>query len=107
MQWLRTQAALDRDQLCVVINRYDKSAAISATEIQKALGCADPALVPNDFGLVSECINSGRPLLDSARNAAITKAVMALETRLGGASAQARAGLLSRTFSTLLGGRTS
>jgi pilus assembly protein CpaE len=106
LQWLRTEAALGRDQLCVVINRYDKAATISAADVQKALGCAEPALVPNDFALVSECINGGTPLLDSARGAAITKAVMALETRLGGVSAQARSGLLSRTFSNLLGGRT-
>jgi hypothetical protein len=61
--------------------------------------------VPNDFKLVSECINSGTPLLDHARGAAITKAVMALETRLGGSAARPRSGVLARTFSNLLSGR--
>jgi pilus assembly protein CpaE len=105
LQWLRTEGAVARDRLCVVVNRYDKGAQISAADIQKGLSCDDPVLVPNDFRMVSECINSGTPLLDHARGAAITKAVMSLETRLGGASARPRSGVLARTFSNLLGGR--
>lgn len=105
LQWLRADAGAGRDQLCIVVNRYDKGAAISAADIQKALSCDEPVLVPNDFRLVSECINSGTPLLDHARGAAITKAVMALQTRLGGASTRQRSGVLARTFSNLLSGR--
>jgi pilus assembly protein CpaE len=105
LQWLRTEGGVARDQLCVVVNRYDKAASISVADIQKALSCNEPVLVPNDFRLVSECINSGTPLLDHARGAAITKAVMTLETRLGGSSARPRSGVLARTFSNLLSGR--
>jgi pilus assembly protein CpaE len=105
LQWLRTEGALSRDQLCVVVNRYDKAAPITVADVRKALACDEPMLVPNDFRLVSECINSGTPLASHARNAAITKALMALETRLGGTSARARSGLLARTFSNLLGAR--
>ncbi len=105
LQWLRTEGLVARDRLCIVINRYDKGAPISAADVQKALSCDEPVLVPNDFRLVSECINSGTPLLDHARGAAITKAVMGLQTQLGGASARPRSGVLARTFSNLLGGR--
>ena len=98
VQWLRGEGGVARDQLCIVVNRYDKSASISTADIQKALNCNEPLLVPNDFRLVSECINSGTPLLDQARGAAITKAVMSLQTR-------PRAGVLARTFSNLLSGR--
>ena len=105
VQWLRSEGGVARDQLCIVVNRYDKAAAISVADIQKALSCNEPVLVPNDFRLVSECINSGTPLLDHARSAAITKAVMNLETRLGGSSARPRSGVLARTFSNLLSGR--
>ncbi len=104
VQWLRAEGGVARDQLCLVVNRYDKGASISTADIQKALGCNEPLLVPNDFRLVTECINSGTPLLDQARGAAITKAVMTLQTRLGGASAPTR-GALARTFSNLLSGR--
>jgi pilus assembly protein CpaE len=105
LQWLRTEGGVARDQLCVVVNRHDKAASISVPDIQKALNCNEPVLVPNDFKLVSECINSGTALLDHARGAAITKAVMALETRLGGSAARPRSGVLARTFSNLLSGR--
>jgi pilus assembly protein CpaE len=105
VQWLRGEGGVGRDQLCVVVNRYDKAASISVADIEKALGCSDPVLVPNDFRMVSECINSGTPLLDRARGAAITKAVMTLETRLGGSAARPRSGVLARTFSNLLSGR--
>ncbi|HKS54589.1 MAG TPA: hypothetical protein VJS12_04855 [Steroidobacteraceae bacterium] len=105
VQWLRSEGGVARDQLCIVVNRYDKAASISVADIQKALSCNEPVLVPNDFRLVSECINSGTPLLDHARSAAITKAVMNLETRLGGSAARPRSGVLARTFSNLLSGR--
>jgi pilus assembly protein CpaE len=105
VQWLRSEGGVARDQLCVVVKRYDKAASISVADIQKALSCNEPVLVPNDFRLVSECINSGTPLLDHARSAAITKAVMNLETRLGGSAARPRSGVLARTFSNLLSGR--
>ena len=104
LQWLRGEGGVARDRLCIVVNRYDKGAPISAADIQKALGCDEPVLVPNDFRMVSECINSGTPLLEHARGAAITKAVMSLQTRLGGASTRPRAGVLARTFSNLLSG---
>jgi pilus assembly protein CpaE len=106
VQWLRTDVGVAKDQLCVVINRYEKEADVTADDIQKTLACNAPTLVPNDFKTVSECINSGTALLDYAGNTAITRAVMSLETRLGGTSAQARPGMLARTFSNLLPGRS-
>lgn len=106
MQWLRSEVGAVKDQLCVVINRYEKSSDVTAADIQKTLACNDPALVPNDFKTVSECINSGTPLLDYAGSASITRAVMTLETRLGGSSAQPRSSAIARTFSSLIPGRT-
>lgn len=106
VQWLRTDVGVSKDQLFVVINRYEKDAAVSVEDIQKTLACNTPTLVPNDFRTVSECINSGTALLDYAGNSAITRAIMALETKLGGTSAQARQSVIARTFSNLLPGRS-
>lgn len=106
MQWLRSDVGAVKDQLCVVINRYEKGSEVTASDIHKALACNDPMLVPNDYKTVSECINSGTALLDYAGSASITRAVMALETRLGGTSAQPRSGVIARTFSNLLPGRS-
>jgi pilus assembly protein CpaE len=106
VQWMRTDVGVGKDQLCVVINRYEKDAVVAVEDIQKTLASNAPTLVPNDFRLVSECINSGTALLDHAGNAAITRAVMTLETRLGGTSAQVRPGVIARTISNLLPGRS-
>lgn len=106
IQWLRSEVGVAKDQLCVVVNRHEKSSEIGVEDIQKTLACNAPALVPNDFKTVSECINSGTALLDYAASASITRAVMTLETRLGGASVQPRSGVLARTFSSLIPGRS-
>lgn len=106
VQWLRSEVGISKDQLCVVINRHEKNAVVAVDDIQRTLACSAPILVPNDFGTVSSCINSGTALLDYAGKAAITRAVMNLETRLGGTSAQARSGVIARTFSNLIPGRT-
>jgi pilus assembly protein CpaE len=106
IQWLRSDVGVGKDQLVLVVNRYEKDAAVTVDDIHKTLACNAPTLVPNDFRLVSECINSGTALLDHAGNAAITRALMALETRLGGTSAEVRPGMIARTLSSLLPGRS-
>ncbi|HXR92675.1 MAG TPA: AAA family ATPase [Steroidobacteraceae bacterium] len=102
MNCLRRDLAVSADRITAVINRYEKDSPISTEDIRSTIGCADLLAVPNDYRSVSECIAAGRPLLEHVRTAAITKAVMALETRLGGTAATARPGLLARTFSSLI-----
>lgn len=106
VQWLRGEVGVSKDQLCVVVNRYEKNAAVTVDDIQRTLACHAPSLVPNDFQTVSECIDSGTALLDRANGASITRAVMTLETQLGGTSAQPRSGVIARTFSSLIPGRS-
>ncbi|MFC4313500.1 CpaE family protein [Steroidobacter flavus] len=106
IQWLRSDVGVVKDQLCVVVNRHEKGSDVTVEDIQKTLACNAPTLVPNDFKTVSECINSGTALLDYAGTASITRAVMTLETRLGGVSAQPRSGVIARTFSSLIPGRS-
>jgi pilus assembly protein CpaE len=106
MQWLRSDIGVAKDQLCVVVNRHEKGSDVTVEDIQRTLACNPPTLVPNDFKTVSECINSGTALLDYAAAASITRAVMTLETRLGGVSAQPRSGVLARTLSSLIPGRS-
>lgn len=102
MNCLRRDLAVSADRIVVVVNRYEKDSPISADDIRSTVGCADVSIVPNDYRAVSECVAAGRPLLEHVRTAAITKAVMALETRVGGTAAIARPSLLARTFSSLI-----
>src|SRR5262249_41805979 len=98
---LRRDLAVGKDRIVTVVNRHDKDAAIGVEDIRNTLGCSEVSLVPNDFRTVSECIETGTPLFARARSAAITKAVMALQSRLGGAPTDERSSsLLARTFSS-------
>jgi pilus assembly protein CpaE len=102
---LRRELGVSKDRILVVVNRYDKDAAVTAEDIRSTLACGDLSLVPNDFRTVSECVNTGMPLLMRARNATVTRAVLDLQSRLGG-NLTDRQGLLARTFSGFLKSRT-
>jgi pilus assembly protein CpaE len=97
---MRNDLGVSKDRLLVVVNRYDKKSGITVEDIRTTLACGEVFLVPNDFRTVSECVNTGTPLLVAAQNAAITRAVLTLQLRLGGVAAEQR-GLLARTFSGL------
>ena len=106
LQWLRGDLGVTKDQLSVVLNRYDKRSPITLEDVQKALGSENPpVLVPNDFQSASECVNTGTPLLTYARGAAITRAVLDLQARLDGSSTPSAGGLLARTWSSFVSGR--
>lgn len=82
---LRKDLAVARDRICVVVNRYDRNAAVTLKDIEKALSSSDLVQIPNDFRVVSDCVNTGAPLYEYARNAAVTRALLALHKRLIGA----------------------
>jgi pilus assembly protein CpaE len=97
---MRNDLGVSKERLLVVVNRYDKNGGITVDDIRTTLACGDVFTVPNDFRTVSECINTGTPLLTAARSAAISRAVLTLQRRLGGVAPD-RQGLLARTLSGL------
>jgi pilus assembly protein CpaE len=97
---MRNDLGVSKDRLLVVVNRYDKKSEITVEDIRTTLAGGEVFLVPNDFRTVTECINTGTPLLMAAQNAAITRAILTLQLRLGGVAAEQRS-LLARTFSGL------
>lgn len=105
-QCLRRDLLISKDRIITVVNRYEKDSPIGLDDIRGTLSCGELATVPNDFRTVSDCINTGSPLLTRARGSAISKAVMTLETKLGGTSAVERPGLLERTFSNFIKSRS-
>jgi pilus assembly protein CpaE len=98
---LRRDLGISKDRIVVVVNRYDKASTISPDDIRNTIGCGELSFVPNDFAVVSEAVNTGVPLLLSARNAAVTRAVVRLQSRLGGTEVEQQ-GFLARTFSGML-----
>lgn len=81
---LRKDLAISRNRICVVVNRFERNSVVTLKDIEKALSTSDLVQVPNDFRVVSDCVNAGTPLQDHARNAAVTRALLALQQRLAG-----------------------
>lgn len=102
-QILMTELAMPEDRITVLLNRYDKKAALEVSDICRTVGVEKNELVmlPNDYRDVAQSVNIGVPMLDHSRNSAVTKALMRLESRLTGVAANpADTGLFSKAFAT-------
>lgn len=100
------ELGLPADRLTIVVNRYDKNLPVELPDIKRALGAEhqEPMLVPNHYRNVAESINVGVPMMDHARGSAVTKALMAMQSRLAGDDDVAQRSMISRAFSNLIGG---
>ncbi|WP_137804562.1 AAA family ATPase [Pseudomonas sp. G(2018)] len=101
---LREDLGVRGDQLQIVVNRYDKAAAISLKDIGEALRCTNLSKLPNDFNLVSQSQNTGVPLGLHAPRAAITAALRDMAEDLVGNQLAGNKGLLKRAFNRFFGG---
>jgi pilus assembly protein CpaE len=102
MLQIMRQHGIEPSQLLAVVNRFEKSSPIDMDDIKRALQGVDVVTLPSDFKTVAESINLGVPMHDHARGSAVTKGLMALETRLGGRSAKPTGGLFGKGLSSLL-----
>ena len=98
---LNQELAVPASRILVVVNRYQAKSSVTIADIEQALKCKSPMLVPNDFKHVEEAINLGVPLYEHAKNAAITKALVVLAEKLSGKPAVRRKGFLGRAIPTL------
>lgn len=101
---LRDDMGIQSSRLQLLVNRYNKNAAVSLRDIEETLRCADSLLLPNEFNVVSESQNAGVPLAIHAPRAAVTQALRQIAEEFQGASEASRGGLLKRAVSRLFGG---
>ena len=75
------------EKIHVVVNRsgLDKS-QISSTKAEETIDRQIFWRIPNNYGVISECRNNGVPLLEHAKNAAITHSITELAEKLSGDS---------------------
>ena len=102
MSALRRDLAIGADRIVTVVNRYDRHANITPDDIRRTLSVTDLSLIPNDYRTVSESIDTGRPLLASARSKPITKAITQLQERLEYGTPPTRPGIIARAISQLI-----
>lgn len=79
-----------RDNLVLVVNRYTDKAPVSLDDVQSVTGVGRLIVLPSDFRVVSESLNSGVPVLQFAPHAAISKAMQSLADALNGGESPAQ-----------------
>ena len=78
------ELAVPMDRIRVVLNRYSKNALIEKVDVKNALKVDRIAVIPNQYKLVSESVDSGVPLMKVARSSAIGKAIQNLQQLVSG-----------------------
>jgi pilus assembly protein CpaE len=71
-----------KEKIKVVLNRYIKRGEISVSDAEAGIGRELFWVVPNDYDTSMSAINSGRPLINVAPGAAITKSFIELAKSL-------------------------
>lgn len=78
IQLITKELAVPMDRLRIVVNRHSKNALIDTDDIKGALKIERMTIIPNQYKLVSECVDSGIPLMQSAKSSAAGKAIQHL-----------------------------
>lgn len=95
---LQREWGIPQDKIRIVVNRFENRSLLSLDDIRHVLGCREPYLVHNDFRHVTESVNTGVPLYEAAKDAAITKDLVDIASQLTGMQAQKKPGLIKRTL---------
>lgn len=98
------ELAVPMDRIRVVLNRHSKNALIEKDDVKSALKVDRLAIIPNQYKLVSESIDSGAPLMKVARNSATGKAIQNLQRLVcGTVDKESTKRILGRKLPSFLG----
>lgn len=96
----RVFRALDdpADKVEWIVNRFDKAADVGLEEITRTLGTDRLRTVPNAYREVTDAVNQGTALAETARACAVTRQLSELAQQLSPRPAEAQKSLLGRLF---------
>jgi pilus assembly protein CpaE len=95
---LQLEYGMNRDQLEIILNRYEKKSPVRLKDIQSTIENVTVHLVPNDYKVAVESANLGKPFVLAHKRSNIAKAVSDLAKELSPEKASSK-GLFSRLFS--------
>jgi pilus assembly protein CpaE len=98
---LRDELGVQPQRLKVLINRSSKNSLLQADDISRAIGMEVAAVIPNHYQQALESSDSGVPLYDVDRNAAITISLLKIVAQMTGEKTE-RPGLLRRVLPSFL-----
>jgi pilus assembly protein CpaE len=99
---LLEQLGIHPSQIVVVVNRFNKNSDIQLEDFEKALSDSEIVSIPNNFRDVSESINVGVPIYEYARQSAVTKALIALQSKVAGIAPGDHPALRNKGISSIL-----
>lgn len=85
------------EKLKVIVNRHEKNADISVSDIESTLNQKIFKVVPNDYAVVTRAVNQGIPAIKLARRSLVAKSLQEIAHELSRTAGQAS--LLRKLFS--------
>jgi len=98
---LTQQLGIAPKQIVLVLNRYDKHAAVQTDMVIKAVGCDEPFKLPNMYELALDSMNTAIPLFELDKDSQVTRALIALGTHISGNEPPEVPGLFKRTLAAI------
>lgn len=95
---LMLEYGLSKDQIELIINRYEKNQSIKLKDIQQTLPGMETHSIPNDFKIAIESANLGKPFVELKKNSSITKSIIELSQTLAPETIEHK-GWIKRLFS--------
>ncbi len=89
-----------REKVRLLLNRFESSAPLSTSEIERILDLTVDSRIPNNFEVANDSINQGVPVLELARNSTIAKSLGDWVSRLVDITSgpAIKSGLIRRIF---------
>ena len=107
IQLLTSEMLIPEKRIGVVVNRFTKGSDIDLPDIKKALRQGKLITVPNQYKLATESINSGIPVAEISRSAALTKGIRNLQAELAEPADQRSQNFLTRAMPNFFKERTN
>jgi pilus assembly protein CpaE len=107
LQLMTSEMLIPDKRIGVVVNRFNKNAPVELADIKKALRQDKMITVPNQYQLATESINSGIPVAEISKNAALTKGIRNLQVELTDPATKSSQNFLRRALPTFFKERTS
>jgi pilus assembly protein CpaE len=101
---ISSELGMHRDCVEVVVSRFAKNSVIELDDVRKTLRVDNVHVIPNQYKLVSDSIDTGKPVIQSAKGSAVAKALRELTVKVSGSNDGTRRGsFLGRTVNNLFG----
>lgn len=96
---LQMEYGVSMERIEVLVNRFDKRQSIKLKDIEDALpNNVNIRIIPNDFKVVIESANLGKPLIEVSKNSHVAKALAALSDHIAPRKKE-KSGWLKKFFS--------